>query len=99
METIKNAARALAFAEVAESGGFTRAAERLGRSKAYLSKQVAGLERALGVELLHRTTRRMTLTEAGRVYLEYCRQLRDALSDGERAVSATHTEVAGLLRV
>ncbi|WP_257457986.1 LysR family transcriptional regulator [Archangium lipolyticum] len=91
--------QSLAFVTVAELGSFTRAAEKLGCSKAHASEQVAELERALGVQLLHRTTRRLTLTEAGRLYLEYCRQLREVLLEAERAVSATTSEVGGRLRI
>lgn len=91
--------QALALLTVAEAGGFTRAAERLGLSKAQVSKQVSALEAALGVKLLHRTTRRVALTEAGRLYLDFARQARHALDDGDRAVSAVRTDVDGLLRL
>ena len=70
MET--NASRfpqALALLTVVETGSFTRAAERLGVSKAQVSKQVSALEAGLGVKLLHRTTRRIVVTEAGQRYL------------------------------
>ena len=100
METVSHRFdQALGLLTVAECGSFTRAAERLGVSKAYISKQVSELEAALGVRLLHRTTRRIALTDAGRLYLDYARQARDLLGDGERAVSAVRTEVDGLLRI
>jgi DNA-binding transcriptional LysR family regulator len=100
METNKQRfAQALALLTVAESGGFTRAAERLGVSKAQISKQVGALEAALGVKLLHRTTRRVALTDAGQRYLEHARQASHALDEGERAVSAVRTEVDGLIRL
>ena len=100
METVSHRFdQALGLLTVAESGSFTRAAERLGVSKAYVSKQVSELESALGVRLLHRTTRRVALTDAGRLYLDYARQARDLLGDGERAVSAVRTQVDGLLRI
>lgn len=91
--------QALCFAAVAEAASFTRAAEALGRSKAHVSKRVSDLEQALGVQLLLRTTRRLALTEAGQTYLEYCRQLRETLVEGERAVSAARAEVGGTLRL
>jgi DNA-binding transcriptional LysR family regulator len=84
---------------VAELGSFTRAAERLGCSKAHASATVAALEAALGVQLLHRTTRRLDLTQAGRAYLDYCRQLRELLQEAEQSVSAVNTEVSGRLRL
>ena len=100
METVNHRFdQAVGLLTVIESGSFTRAAERLGVSKAYISKQVSELEAALGVRLLHRTTRRIALTDAGRLYLDYARQARDLLGDGERAVSAVRTEVDGLLRI
>lgn len=91
--------QALALLTVVETGSFTRAAERLGVSKAQVSKQVSALEAGLGVKLLHRTTRRVGLTEAGQLYLDYARQARDALDDADRAVSAVRTEVDGLIRL
>lgn len=90
---------ALALLTVAETGSFTRAAEQLGMSKAQASKLVTALETTLGVKLLHRTTRRVALTEAGRLYLDFARQARQALGDGDRAVSAVRTEVDGLIRL
>ena len=92
-------AQALALLTVSETGGFTRAAERLGVSKAQVSKQVQALEAALGVKLLHRTTRRVALTDAGRLYLDHVRQAREAMTEGDRAVSAVRTEVEGLIRL
>lgn len=91
--------QALSFATVAELGSFTRAAERLGVSKAHVSKQVSDLESALGLRLLQRTTRRLSLTDAGRLYLGYATRMRDLLLDGERAVSAARSEVDGLIRL
>ena len=91
--------QAICFAMVAERGSFTQAAVALDRSKAHVSKQVSALEKALGVQLLMRTTRRLVLTDAGLTYLEYCRQLRDNLLEGERAVSAVREEAVGTLRL
>ena len=56
------------FAQVVDARGFAAAARTLGISKAQVSKQIARLERDLGVKLLHRTTRRLSLTEAGSVF-------------------------------
>jgi DNA-binding transcriptional LysR family regulator len=100
METIPGRyEQALAFLGVVEAGSFTRAAAALGRSKAWVSKCVTDLERTLGVQLLLRTTRRVDLTEAGRTYSAYCRQLKLTMLEAERAVSAVREEVAGTLRV
>lgn len=100
METIQaRYEQAICFATVVETGSFTRAAATLERSKAHVSKQVSSLERALGVQLLMRTTRRLVLTEAGQTYLDYCRQVRDALLEGEQAVSAVREDVSGTLKM
>ncbi|HET7843067.1 MAG TPA: LysR family transcriptional regulator, partial [Xanthomonadales bacterium] len=100
METIgARLEQAFAFVTLADTGNFTRAAARLSRSKAWLSKQVAALERALGAQLVMRTTRRVALTESGKLYLDYCRQLRDTLGEAERAVSAVNSEVTGTIRL
>lgn len=91
--------RALCFAAVADTGSFTAAAARLGCSKAHVSKEVAALERDLGAHLVHRTTRRLSLTESGRLYLDYCHGLRETLEEADRAVSALRSDVGGRLRI
>ncbi|MCG6450980.1 LysR family transcriptional regulator, partial [Vibrio parahaemolyticus] len=60
---------------VAETGSFTRAAQRLATSVANVSRRIALLEERLGVKLLLRTTRKVSLTEAGQVYYQQCRAL------------------------
>jgi DNA-binding transcriptional LysR family regulator len=91
--------QALIFAAVALENSFTRAAARLGCSKAHVSAQLTELEADLGVQLVYRTTRRITLTAAGTLYLEYASQLQALLIEAERAVSATRAEVSGRLTV
>ena len=63
------------FLHVVEQGSFSRAAERIGRSKAVVSKTISHLEDRLGIRLLNRTTRRISLTEAGTEYYEHCHLL------------------------
>ncbi|MBK1696262.1 LysR family transcriptional regulator [Rhodovibrio salinarum] len=87
------------FARVVEEGSFSHAARGLGLSKSAVSKQVGRLEDRLGVRLLNRTTRQLSLTEAGTAFYEHCRQL---VADAEAAESAvTHLAAAprGTLRV
>jgi DNA-binding transcriptional LysR family regulator len=75
----------LVFAAVAEAGSFTAAADRIGSSKAQASLQVRRLEGALGYELFHRTTRRITLTVEGEGLLATCvPHLRRALDSIEQ---------------
>ncbi|WP_278388096.1 LysR family transcriptional regulator, partial [Pseudomonas oryzihabitans] len=68
----------VAFAKVVETGSFTAAARLLDATPSAVSRQVARLERELGVRLLQRTTRQLRLSEAGREVLGHCRQLLTA---------------------
>lgn len=88
-----------AFVRVAESGGFTPAARRLNLSTTTVSAQVQALERALGVRLLNRTTRQVSLTEIGREYYERCSQILHELAEADEAVSALQVTPRGRLRV
>ena len=89
----------VAFARVVEANGFTAAAGRLGLSKAAVSKQVARLEDRLGVRLLHRSTRRLHLTEAGRDFYERARRIMAEVEEAEHAASSQQESPRGLLRV
>ena len=88
-----------AFVQVAENGGFTAAARRLDVSTTTVSEQVRALEEALGVRLLNRTTRQVSLTEIGREYYERCRQILHELEEADEAVSALQQTPRGQLRV
>lgn len=88
-----------AFVGVAESGGFSAAGRRLNRSKATVSDQVQTLENALGVRLLNRTTRRVSLTEIGRSYYERCVQILHDLEEADEAAGAQQATPRGQLRV
>lgn len=88
-----------AFAAVAEAGGFTAAARALGRTTSGVSKQVRALEERLGVRLLNRTTRRVSLTEIGSAFLERARGVLDDLDAAELAVGQLQEEPRGVLRV
>jgi len=87
------------FREVVEGGSFVAAASRLGLSTAMASKHVAHLERQLGARLLNRTSRHLSLTEAGAVYLEQCREALDSLQAGEAAIGLSQEAPRGVLRV
>lgn len=71
----RSLAQMAVFARVVELHSFSRAAETLGLSKSSVSKQVAELERGLGVQLLRRSTRQLSLTEPGRAYYESCARI------------------------
>ncbi|WP_347203515.1 LysR family transcriptional regulator [Abyssibacter sp.] len=87
------------FVAVVDAGSFVAAADRLGQSKASTSRHVTELEAHLGVRLLQRTTRRLSLTEEGRHYLSHCRELLDALETAEEALTAGAQAARGVLRV
>ncbi|MFO1187971.1 MAG: LysR family transcriptional regulator [Alphaproteobacteria bacterium] len=88
-----------AFVHVAECGSFSRAAERLRCSKSVISRLVGGLESELGARLFHRTTRALTLTEAGRGYFERVERILGDLADADRSVHSLQAAPRGRLRV
>lgn len=88
-----------AFAKVVETGSFVRAAERLGISVSAVSRQVAELEAHLDARLLNRTTRRLSLTESGRVFHERCVQLLADLDEAEQSAGAGTIRPRGTLRL
>ena len=87
------------FARVVESGSFARAAERLGVSVSAVSRQVALLEAHLDARLLNRTTRRLSLTEAGQAFYERCVQLLADLEEAEVAMTSASVVPRGTLRL
>jgi DNA-binding transcriptional LysR family regulator len=87
------------FVAVAEAGSFVGAADSIGLSKAALSRHVAELEERLGVRLMQRTTRRLSLTEEGQRFLVRSKELLAAIEEAEAEVSSTSAEPSGLLRV
>ncbi len=87
------------FVAVVECGGFSAAARKLGVSKSAVSKRINQLEHTLGVRLLHRTTRRLSLTEAGERYFEYAAQALIAAGQAEDAVTELQGEPQGNLRI
>lgn len=87
------------FARVVEAGSFSRAADALGMSKSAVSKQVARLEDRLGARLLNRTTRQLSLTEAGTAFYSGCRQLVADAESAEAAVSHLAQAPRGTLHV
>lgn len=87
------------FVAVAEQQSFTGGARRLGMSTKLASKYVRQLEERLAAQLFNRTTRRVTLTETGRAYLERCVPLLDQLDELEDVVQARQSELAGSIRI
>ncbi|MES2018087.1 MAG: LysR family transcriptional regulator [Pseudomonadota bacterium] len=87
------------FDAVVEAGSFTGAADRLGVAKAKVSVQIARLERQLGLSLFSRTTRQVSLTDAGRALHDQCEPLMRSLSDALAEAGSDQGELSGMLRV
>ena len=92
-------ARIRAFVQVFDSGGFSAAARQHGRSKALLSKYVTDLEDYLGVRLMNRTTRKLSLTEAGESYYREASQLLQQFDDLDASIADQNDSPRGLIRV
>lgn len=88
-----------AFVAVVDAGSFVRAADALDLSKTAVSRLVGDLEARLCVRLLHRTTRKLSLTPEGEVFHERCRQLIDGVAEAEAELSTHAGEAIGQLRV
>lgn len=89
----------LFFAEVVDRGGFAAAGRALHVPKSRLSRRVAELEARLGVRLLQRTTRKLSLTEAGEIYHRHCVAMREQAEAADEAVARVQTEPRGTVRV
>lgn len=87
------------FRQVAELHSFAAAGRRLGLSPAAVSKNIAELEAHAGARLVNRTTRRMSLTEEGRIYLAHIVRGLEALAEADQALASGKNEPAGTLRV
>lgn len=88
-----------AFAAVVEAGSFVAAAEAMGLSKAAVSRQVSELEARLGVRLLQRTTRKLSLTEEGEVFHSRTRELLAGVDEAESEITQRSGKAVGLLKV
>ncbi|MGP5213042.1 LysR family transcriptional regulator [Psychrobacter immobilis] len=87
------------FVYVADYESFTRAAKELGISTAQVSRQISALEKRLNIKLLYRTTRKVSLTEEGRVFYQHCRGVLDGLDAAEQAVSNLQSKPQGRIKL
>lgn len=85
------------FAQVVEAKSFSAAADKLGMSKSVASRHVSALERELSVKLLYRSTRKLSLTEAGAVFYGHCASIVQEAELAEQRVTQTQSEPAGLV--
>src|SRR6478735_7179056 len=87
------------FAGVVDAGSFVAAADALGMSKAAVSRYVSELEQRLGARLLHRTTRRLSLTEEGELFLARSRDILASIEESEAEMSTRAESATGLLKI
>jgi len=87
------------FAQVVEAKSFSAAADKLGMSKSLASRHVSALERSLAVKLLNRSTRKLSLTDAGALFYEHCARIVQEAELAAERLSRTQSEPAGIVRV
>lgn len=87
------------FSRAATAGSLSAAARQLGLSPAMATKHLDAVEQRLGVRLFHRSTRKLTLTEAGQQYLETCVRVLPDLEEAEAMIASQRVEASGLLRL
>ncbi|MGE4406342.1 LysR substrate-binding domain-containing protein [Pseudomonas sp.] len=87
------------FVRAASAGSLSAAARHLAMSPAMATKHVDALEARLGVKLFHRSTRRLSLTEAGNGYLEACQRILPEIDEAEASIVSQRVEATGLLRL
>ncbi|MEM5422676.1 LysR family transcriptional regulator [Paraburkholderia ferrariae] len=86
------------FVEVVKAKGFRSAADATGMPNSTLSRRISGLEKAIGLRLLHRTTRKIELTEAGQVYFERCKRIVDEARLAHEQLGDMVAQPSGVLR-
>ncbi len=87
------------FVHVAENESFTLAAKKMAISTAQVSRQVSGLETRLSIKLFYRTTRKVSLTDEGRLFYQHCRSVLDGLEEAERAITNLQSKPQGTIKI
>jgi len=86
------------FVDVVKAGGFRRAADAVGIPNSTVSRRISGLEKAVGLRLLHRTTRKIELTEAGQIYFERCKSIVDEARLAHEQLGKMLAQPSGVLK-
>jgi len=94
-----NLGEMLAFMAVVEGGSFVAGARMLGLSRSSTGKAIARLEERLGVRLINRTTRKLSLSDDGRTFLDHCRQVMEAIDEAEASVQTVASTPSGLIHL
>ena len=89
----------LSFAEVVKAGSYSKAAKNTGISKAQMSRHVKALESALGIQLLYRTTRTLTLTQQGKEFFASCEHLAEGYADAINHLKYDFADIKGTLKI
>jgi len=87
------------FVYVAENESFTLASKKMAISTAQVSRQISALEQRLNIKLFYRTTRKVSLTEEGRVFYQHCRSVLDGLDAAERAITNLQSKPQGKIKL
>lgn len=87
------------FTAVVDAGSFVKAADRLNMSKAAVSRHLVDLETRLGIRLLHRTTRKLSLTEEGELFYQRCKEILEAIESAENEITSHTDDVSGHIRI
>ena len=87
------------FVYVAESESFTKASKKLEISTAQVSRQISALENRLNIKLFYRTTRKVSLTEEGRIFYQHCRSVLDGLDAAKRSITNLHSKPQGKIKL
>lgn len=87
------------FVYVAENESFTVASKKMAISTAQVSRQITALEKRLNIKLFYRTTRKVSLTEEGKIFYQHCRSVLDGLDAAERAVTNLQTKPQGKIKL
>ncbi len=87
------------FVFVAENESFTQASKKMAISTAQVSRQISALEKRLNIKLFYRTTRKVSLTEEGRVFYQHCRSVLDGLEAAERAITNLQSKPQGKIKL
>lgn len=87
------------FTHVANKRSFTKAADYLHISKSVISKRISRLEKIVGVQLLHRTTRQLQLTEIGEAFYEKCLQIKEGIEEADSFITSEQEEIKGVIKI
>lgn len=87
------------FTAVVDAGSFVKAADRLNMSKAAVSRHLVDLETRLGIRLLHRTTRKLSLTEEGELFYQRCKEILETIESAENEITSHTDDVSGHIRI